>query len=119
MLASCGFAPDVTPTSLKVAAIGACGLWMVTATAAHRAESREHGVGDRAGGGLDQPVAFCAQKASLAHLDHLVVGDRVGELVGRAAAREIDVEHEIEREGLPDLGLVRHHAVIGVQRQAR
>ncbi len=44
-----------TPTSSKVAAIGACGLWMVTRTACDLREAVEHGVGDRAGGGLDQP----------------------------------------------------------------
>ena len=39
------------------------------------------------------------------------------ELVGARGFGEIDVEHEIEPERLPDLGLVRHHAVIGVQHQ--
>jgi hypothetical protein len=29
--------------------------------------------------------------------------------------REINVEDEIELEGLPNFGLVLHHAVIGVQ----
>src|SRR5262249_25178868 len=52
-------------------------------------------------------------------LDDLVVADRVGELVGARSGREIDVEDEIELEGLPDLGLMLHHAVIGVQREAR
>ena len=36
----------------------------------------------------------------------------------REASVEIDVEHEVELEGLPDLGLVLHHAVIGVERKS-
>ena len=35
----------------------------------------------------------------------------------REACGQIEVEHEIELEGLADLGLVLHHAMIGVQRQ--
>jgi len=29
-----------------------------------------------------------------------------------------DVEHQVELEGLADLGLMLHHAVVGVQRQS-
>ena len=39
------------------------------------------------------------------------------ELVGARRFGEIDVEHEIEHERLPDLGLVLHHAVIGVEHE--
>src|SRR6266545_2386457 len=79
-------------------------------------EGVEHGVGDRAGGGLHQPVALRTEHAAR-HLDHLVVADRVHELVRVRGGREVDVEHEIELEGLPHFRLVLHHAVIGVQRQ--
>ncbi len=56
----------VTPTSAKVAAIGACGLCTVTRTADDLGEALEHGVGDRAGGGLDQPVAPARRTPRLA-----------------------------------------------------
>ncbi len=36
----------------------------------------------------------------------------------RDASVEIDVEHEIEHERLPDFGLMRHHAVKGVEHEA-
>src|SRR5260370_20557035 len=39
------------------------------------------------------------------------------ELVGARSRGEVDVEHEVEVEGLPDLRLVLHHAVISVQRK--
>src|SRR5207249_1747191 len=52
-------------------------------------------------------------------LDHLVVADRMRKLVGARGRGQIDGEHEIELEGLADLGLVLHHAVIGVQRKTR
>src|SRR5882672_4665447 len=83
----------------------------------HFCKAREDRIGDRAGGGLDQPIALGAERPAR-DLDDLVVADRVGELVGVRSGRKIDVEDEIELEGLPDLGLVLHHAVIGVQREA-
>src|SRR5262249_2971991 len=49
-------------------------------------------------------------------VDHLVVADRIHQSVAARGRGEIDVEHQIEREGLADLGLVLHHAVIGMQR---
>src|SRR5215510_9582988 len=74
---------------------------------AHAADARElpeQSVGDRAGGGFDQPVGPGAE--------------RLGRLVGVARLGKVDVGREIERERLAHLGLVRHHAVIGVQRQS-
>src|SRR5262249_13046224 len=50
-------------------------------------------------------------------LDHLVIAHGVRELVGARSRGEIDVEHDVEREGLPDLGLVLHHTVISMQRE--
>ena len=41
-----GARTSVTPTSLKVAAIGACGLWMVTRIETHAREGGQDGVGD-------------------------------------------------------------------------
>ena len=79
-------------------------------------ETVEHGIGDRAGGGLHQAIALGAERLA-GDIDHLVVADGVGELVGAGGLRQIEIEHEIELEGLADLGLVLHHAVIGVQRQ--
>src|SRR5436190_8454973 len=79
-------------------------------------EAIEHGIGDGASGGFHQAVAFGAERLAR-RIDHLVVADGVGELVGAGGLREIEIEHEIELEGLADLGLVLHHAMIGVQRQ--
>src|SRR6516165_2258598 len=62
-------------------------------------EPVEDGFGDRAGRGLDQPTPTGAERLAR-DLDHLVIAHGVREL-----------------EGLPDLGLVLHHAVISVQRQ--
>ena len=108
----------VTPTSSKVAAIGACGLCTVTRTPRTCEKALEHRVGDGAGGGLDQPVAARAERLAR-RLHHQVVGDGVLELVAARRFGQIDVEHQIELEGLADLGLVLHHAVIGVEHQAR
>ncbi len=107
----------MTPTSSKVAAIGACGLCTVTRTPRTCGKRCQHGVGDRAGGGFDQPIAARAERLAR-RLDDRVVGNRVLELVAARGGVEIDIEHEIEPEGLPDLGLVLHDAVIGVQRQS-
>src|SRR6516165_9989642 len=79
-------------------------------------EPLEDGFGDRAGRGLDQPTPTGAERLAR-DLDHLVIAHGVRELVGARSRGEVDVEHDVELEGLPDLGLVLHHAVIGVQRQ--
>src|SRR5580704_1565626 len=86
------------------------------ANAADLGVALQHGLGDGAGGGFDQPIAARAE-CLRRRLHHLVVGDGVLEHVAARGFGEIDIEHQIEREGLPDLGLVLHHAVIGVQRQ--
>ena len=106
----------VTPTSAKVAAIGACGLCTVTRTLMTWWEPVEHRFGDRAGRGLDQPIAPSAKRLAR-DLDHLVVAHGVRKLVGARGLGQIDVEREVELERLPDLGLVLHHAVIGMQRK--
>src|SRR5262249_3075478 len=77
-------------------------------------EAIEDGLGDRAGRGFDQPIATGAKRLAR-DLDDLVVAHRMRELVGARSRGEVDVEHEVEVEGLPDLGLVLHHAVISVQ----
>src|SRR4029079_14150139 len=78
-------------------------------------EAVEHGIGDGARGGFDQAVALGAERLARG-IDHLVVSDGVSELVGVGGMREIEIKHEIELEGLADLGLVLHHTMIGVQR---
>src|SRR4051812_29001000 len=80
------------------------------------AELVQHGLGNGSGRGLDQPIALSAERLAR-HQDHLIVADRVGKLVGARRLSEVDVERQIEREGLADLRLVLHHAVIGMQRQ--
>ena len=56
----------VTPTSVKIAAIGACGLCTVTRTLATRGKRGQDRIGDRAGGGLDQAVVARGEGASVA-----------------------------------------------------
>src|SRR5665213_3560887 len=79
-------------------------------------EGRQDRIGNGAGCGLDQTVALGAKRLG-GDVHDLVVADRVGELVGARGLLEIDIEDEIEPEALADLGLMLHHAVIGVQRQ--
>src|ERR1700722_4445185 len=86
------------------------------ANAAHLRGGFQHRLGDGAGGGLDQAIAARAERFRR-RLHHLVIGDGVLELVGVRGFGQIDIQYQIELEGLPDLGLVLHHAVIGVQRQ--
>jgi hypothetical protein len=100
-----------TPTSLKIAAIGACGLWTVTRTGEQRLG------GDR-GGGLDQPEALAGEGAGRG-IDDRRVGHGVGELVACAGAGKIDRELEVDDEALADLFLVRHHAMMGMDEKAR
>src|SRR5580700_5121184 len=76
----------------------------------------QHSLGDGAGGGLDEAIAARAERFRR-RLHHLVVGHGVLEHVGARGFGEVDIEHQIELEGLPDLGLMLHHAMIGVQRQ--
>src|SRR6185503_12749854 len=47
----------------------------------------------------------------------LIVGHGMCQLVGARRLSQIDVQKYVELETLPDLGFVRHHPVIGVQRQ--
>src|SRR5579862_269368 len=84
------------------------------ADAADLWELVEHRVGDRAGGGFDQAIAAGAECLTR-RLHRRVVGHRVLELVGARGLGEVDVERQIEPEGLADLGLVLHHAVVGVE----
>src|SRR5262249_1475073 len=79
-------------------------------------EAFEDRIGHRTGGGLHQPVAALAEHAA-GEIDHLVIADRVHELVRLRCRGKVDLEHEIELEGLPDLRLMLHHAVVGMQRQ--
>src|SRR5262249_1125147 len=77
-------------------------------------EAIEDGLRDRAGPGFDQPVATGAKSLARDTADP-VLAHRMRELVGAGSRGEVDIEHEVEVEGLPDLGLVLHHAVISVQ----
>src|SRR6187455_2071131 len=76
------------------------GVWLVDGDAdgGDLLETGEHGLGDGAGGGLHQAIALCPERLAR-NIDHLIVADSVGELVGARGLRQIDVEHEIEVEG--------------------
>src|ERR1044072_1423612 len=58
-------------------------------------ETGEHGLGNGAGGGLHQTVAF-GNEGFARDIDDLIVAYGVGELVGTRSLRQIDVEHQIE-----------------------
>src|SRR4051812_16382633 len=76
----------------------------------------QDGGGDRAGGGLDQPMAAGAEGLA-GDLHDLIVAHGVGEFVGARRFRQVGVEDEVETEGLSDPALVLHHAMIGVEGQ--
>ena len=84
---------------------------------AHLRAAREDGIGDRARGGLHQPVTAPAECLGY-DLDHHIVRDGILELIAARGVSEIELELQIDVKGLADLGFVLHHAVIGVQRQA-
>ncbi len=83
------------PTSSNVAAIGACGLWIVTRTDRTRGKCREHGVGDPAGGGLDQTETLSAERVARA-VDDLVIGDGIHDFVRPGRSGKIDLEVEVD-----------------------
>ena len=111
-----GVRTSVTPTSPKVAEIGACGLWIVTGRA-HARKSFEDSIGDPASGGLDQAIALRAKRlaAQSTTWSYETVSMSLSE---RAAAERSISRYKVECEGLPNLGLMGHHAVIGVQRES-
>ena len=79
--------------------------------------ARQHGVGDRAGSRFHQAIAAAAKR--LGHgLNDEIVGNGVFQLVGSRGVAELELELQINLKGLSNLGLVLHHAVIGVQRQS-
>src|SRR5437899_897643 len=83
------------------------------------ADTRKGGedcVSDPAGSGLDQTGALCAKRFAHA-IDYLVVGHGIHDFVRTSGSGKIDFQVKVKGEGLPDLGLVRHDAVIGVQGQ--
>src|SRR5579872_355068 len=86
------------------------------ADAPYRLIVLEHGISDRAGGRFHQTIAPRAERIAR-RFHQPLIGHRVLELVTARGLLEIDVEHEIEHERLPDLALVRHYAVIGMQHE--
>src|SRR5947207_12813850 len=90
-------------------------VWFVNSDS-HRSDtrkSRENRVSDPAGGGLDQAIALRAKRFARA-IDHLVVGNCIHNLVRTSGSGKIDFKIKVKSEGLPDLGLVRHYAVVGM-----
>src|SRR6516164_4749978 len=83
----------------------------------HARKRGEHRIDDTARCGFDQAEALAAERLGRA-IDDLVVGNGVDHLVRAGCRGQIDFEVEIKRESLPHLGLVRHHAVIGMQYQS-
>src|SRR6185295_5668272 len=79
-------------------------------------EALEDGGGDRAGRGLDQPIAAGAEGLG-GDLHDLIVAHGVRKLVGARRFRQVGVEDEVETEGLSDPALVLHDAVIGMEGQ--
>ena len=64
-------------------------------------EPIENGGRNRAGRGLDQPIAAGAERLA-GDLDDLIITDGVRELVGTRSAGQVGVEDEIETETLSD-----------------
>src|SRR5215831_1941030 len=87
---------------------------------AHRGDARKARqdlVRDRAGRSLDQPKALRREGAGR-RLDDARVGDGVDELVAHRCLTEIEHKLEVDGELLPDLLLVPHHPVVGMDEQA-
>ena len=97
---------SMTPTSLKLAAIGACGLWIVTSISRTRGNVGQYRVGNAARRRFNQ-FEFLRTKRRAYALHHLVVGDRVHHLVGARRGGQIDRQREIDSEGLSDLAFDR------------
>src|SRR5262249_51380827 len=68
---------------------------------------------DGAGGSFDQAIAARRERLRR-RLDDARIGHRVDQFVARRRVGEVDRELEIDDEPLPDLLLVRHDAMMGV-----
>ena len=74
-------------------------------------------VGNSSSGRLDQTEALRTERVARG-ADDLVIGHCVYDLVRSGCGGQIYFKIKIDPESLPDLGLVRHHAVICMQRQS-
>jgi hypothetical protein len=74
----------------------------------------EHGVSGPAGSSLDQTKALGTKRFAHA-IDDFVVRNGIDHFVGARGSRKVDFKVKIDDEGLPYLGFMRHHAVIGVK----
>src|SRR6516165_11862517 len=84
------------------------------AYAVHLRAARQYRIGDRAGGGFDEAIAPPAEGFRHRH-DHQVVGNGILQLVGARCSTEFEFNSEIDMERLSDLGLMLHHAVVGMK----
>src|SRR4051794_11272008 len=69
------------------------------------------------GGGLYQTIT-AATKYLARERHHLIIAHGMRELVRTRSCCQIEIEHEIEGESLPDLGFMGHHAMMRVQGNA-
>src|SRR5262249_46606559 len=76
-------------------------------------KGRQDRIGDRAGGALQQLVIGVLECGDRRR-HHIGVGHGVGQMIGARGFGEIGIQLEIDDKALPDLGLVIHHAVAGV-----
>ena len=78
---------------------------------------RQDGVGDRAGCAFQQFIIRvfegCRRRS-----DHIGIGHGVGEAIGTRGIRKVDRQFEIDHEALPDLGLMFHDAMAGMDDDA-
>src|SRR3569623_746958 len=79
---------------------------------------RQDGVGDYVDRALQQLVVGCLECRRRRRHD-LGVRHGIGEPVASRRLRQVGIELEIDDEALADLGLMIHHAVAGMDRQAR
>src|SRR5712671_4169995 len=65
-----------------------------------------------------QQLVISILEGSRRSRDHVGIGDGVGEAIGAGGIRQIGKEFEIDHEPLPDLGLMFHNAMAGMDDNA-
>src|SRR6516165_8587078 len=84
---------------------------------AHLGERRKDSIGDRAGGAFEELVTGVLEGIRRG-LDHVGIGNRVGQAVAVRGFREVGKQIDIDHEALAHFGLMLHHAVTGMDDDA-
>src|SRR5438445_7752683 len=77
----------------------------------------QYRVGNGAGRAFQQLIIGILESSG-GGCDHIGIGHGIGETIGARGIRQIGKEFEIDHEPLPDLGLMFHHAMAGMDDDA-